>query len=182
MDRVRVGPNSVLAPRWQSDDYRTMTLVQPPTELDPAAQSDVPRYGPVRRPFGPAFAALDLGTNNCRMLVATPASDGFRVLDSFSRIVRLGEGLHSQGALSEDAMGRALDALSVCAGKIEDRKVTRARFVATEACRQAANCEAFLARVREEIGIDIEIISSAEEARLVVAGCADRRQQDRRAR
>jgi exopolyphosphatase/guanosine-5'-triphosphate,3'-diphosphate pyrophosphatase len=122
------------------------------------------------------FAALDLGTNNCRLLVARPApagqGGGFRVVDAFSRIVRLGEGLAMNGTLSEAAMARTLDALKVCAGKIAQRRVAAFRCVATEACRQAGNCAEFLARVREEIGLDLEIISTAEEARLVVTGCA----------
>jgi exopolyphosphatase / guanosine-5'-triphosphate,3'-diphosphate pyrophosphatase len=127
---------------------------------------------PVAHRSAPQYAALDLGTNNCRLLVARPAWPGFRVVDAFSRIVRLGEGLLATGALSEDAMGRALDALNICAAKITGRRVTAARYVATEACRQAANCDVFLARVREEVGLEIEIISSTEEARLVVGGCA----------
>jgi exopolyphosphatase/guanosine-5'-triphosphate,3'-diphosphate pyrophosphatase len=135
-------------------------------------------FRPASRPqasaqrFAPQYAALDLGTNNCRLLVAQPAGSGFRVVDAFSRIVRLGEGLAASGVLSEDAMARALEALKICADKIAGRRVAAGRYVATEACRQAANCEVFLARVREEIGIEIEIISSTEEARLVVAGCA----------
>jgi exopolyphosphatase/guanosine-5'-triphosphate,3'-diphosphate pyrophosphatase len=131
------------------------------TQLQPVAQRFVQQY-----------AALDLGTNNCRLLVARPAGSGFRVVDAFSRIVRLGEGLAATGALSEDAMARALDALKVCADKIAARRVAAGRYVATEACRQAVNCAMFLARVREQAGLEIEIISSAEEARLVVAGCA----------
>jgi exopolyphosphatase/guanosine-5'-triphosphate,3'-diphosphate pyrophosphatase len=133
---------------------------------------------PVARPqttahrFASQYAALDLGTNNCRLLVARPAGSGFRVVDAFSRIIRLGEGLAASGVLSEDAMARALDALKICADKIAARRVAAGRYVATEACRQAANCGVFLSRVREEIGIEIEIISSIEEARLVVAGCA----------
>jgi exopolyphosphatase / guanosine-5'-triphosphate,3'-diphosphate pyrophosphatase len=127
---------------------------------------------PAAHRFTPQYAALDLGTNNCRLLVARPAGPGFRVVDAFSRIVRLGEGLLATGALSEDAMGRALDALKICAGKITGRRVTAGRYVATEACRQAANCDVFLARVREEVGLEIEIISSTEEARLVVGGCS----------
>jgi exopolyphosphatase/guanosine-5'-triphosphate,3'-diphosphate pyrophosphatase len=118
------------------------------------------------------YAALDLGTNNCRLLIARPARGGFRVIDAFSRIVRLGEGLSATGALSETAMARTIEALKVCAGKIGQRRVTAGRFVATEACRRADNCNEFLERVRDEIGIEIEIISTAEEARLVVAGCA----------
>jgi exopolyphosphatase / guanosine-5'-triphosphate,3'-diphosphate pyrophosphatase len=126
----------------------------------------------VARPFGGQFAALDLGTNNCRLLVARPVDGGFRVVDAFSRIVRLGEGLAATGELSDAAMARTLDALRVCGEKIAARHVACGRYVATEACRRATNCEAFLARVREEAGLEIEIISSREEARLVVAGCA----------
>jgi len=118
------------------------------------------------------YAALDLGTNNCRLLVARGAGRGFRVIDAFSRIVRLGEGLAASGMLSEAAMARTIEALKVCAGKIAHRRVTRARYVATEACRRAANCGDFIARVRADTGIIIEIIASDEEARLVVAGCA----------
>jgi exopolyphosphatase / guanosine-5'-triphosphate,3'-diphosphate pyrophosphatase len=117
-------------------------------------------------------AALDLGTNNCRLLVARPAGGGFRVIDAFSRIVRLGEGLATTGVLSEQAIARTLDALKTCADKIAFRRIARGRYVATEACRRAVNCEAFLARVRAEVGIEIETISTAEEARLVVSGCA----------
>jgi exopolyphosphatase/guanosine-5'-triphosphate,3'-diphosphate pyrophosphatase len=143
-----------------------------------AGRPHAPDFMPTARPqtaahrFAPQYAALDLGTNNCRLLVARPAGSGFRVVDAFSRIIRLGEGLAASGVLSEDAMARALDALKVCADKIAARGIAAGRYVATEACRQAANCEAFLARVREEIGIEIEIISSIEEARLVVTGCA----------
>ena len=124
------------------------------------------------RPFARQFAALDLGTNNCRLLVARPMGAGFRVVDAFSRIVRLGEGLAATGALSDEAMRRTLDALRICAEKISSRKVVAGRYVATEACRRAVNCEAFLAQVHEEVGLEIEIISSREEARLVVTGCA----------
>jgi exopolyphosphatase / guanosine-5'-triphosphate,3'-diphosphate pyrophosphatase len=122
--------------------------------------------------FRDTYAALDLGTNNCRLLVARGAGRGFRVIDAFSRIVRLGEGLAATGMLSEAAMARTIEALKVCAGKIVHRRVTHARYVATEACRRAANCADFMARVREDTGIAIEIISTDEEARLVVAGCA----------
>ena len=127
---------------------------------------------PVAPRFARLFAALDLGTNNCRLLVARPAGAGFRVVDAFSRIVRLGEGLAGCGTLSEEAMARAIDALRVCADKIAARRVASARCVATEACRQASNCDDFLVRVREAVGLEIEIISTTEEARLVVAGCA----------
>lgn len=118
------------------------------------------------------YAALDLGTNNCRLLVARRAGRGFRIIDAFSRIVRLGEGIAQSGRLSQAAMDRTLSALAVCADKMARRKVTQARAVATEACRRAENCEEFLERVRAETGIPIEIIASDEEARLVVVGCA----------
>jgi len=118
------------------------------------------------------YAALDLGTNNCRLLVARPAEDGFRVVDAFSRIVRLGEGLSASGRLSGAAMARTLEALKVCAAKIRRRDVTELRAVATEACRRAANCEDFLIQVRRETGIELEIISQNEEAKLAICGCA----------
>jgi exopolyphosphatase / guanosine-5'-triphosphate,3'-diphosphate pyrophosphatase len=118
------------------------------------------------------YAALDLGTNNCRLLVARANGAGFRVIDAFSRIVRLGEGLNASGVLSEAAMLRTLDALKVCASKIVHRGVTRARYVATEACRRAENCDIFLDRVRRATGIAIETITTEEEARLAVNGCA----------
>jgi exopolyphosphatase / guanosine-5'-triphosphate,3'-diphosphate pyrophosphatase len=124
------------------------------------------------RPALPSYAALDLGTNNCRLLIARPAHGGFRVIDAFSRIVRLGEGMTATGALSDAAMERTIEALRICAAKIAHRRASVGRYVATEACRRAANCGEFLARVREEIGIELEIISTAEEARLVVTGCA----------
>src|SRR5215472_4263895 len=122
--------------------------------VDPAKQP----AGEPRRFAGLAFAALDLGTNNCRMLVAAPAGDGFRVIDSFSRIVRLGEGLHNTGELSPAAMERALSALHACAARLERRPVRKLRAVATEACRRAANGRAFLDRVKHETGLDVGVI------------------------
>lgn len=119
------------------------------------------------------FAALDLGTNNCRLLVAAPRGRKFRIVDAFSRIVRLGEGVSQSGALSEAAMARTLDALKACAEKIERRGVTRSRCIATQACRGASNGAEFLERVRDETGLDFEIISTEEEARLAVRGCAE---------
>jgi exopolyphosphatase/guanosine-5'-triphosphate,3'-diphosphate pyrophosphatase len=120
----------------------------------------------------PVFAALDLGTNNCRLLVAVPGRHGqFRVIDAFSRIVRLGEGLSASGRLSDAAMSRAIEALKVCADKLRIRKVARARLIATEACRSAANGEEFLERVEREAGLKLEIIDRETEARLAVSGC-----------
>jgi exopolyphosphatase / guanosine-5'-triphosphate,3'-diphosphate pyrophosphatase len=118
-----------------------------------------------------AFAALDLGTNNCRLLIARPQGQGFAVVDAFSRIVRLGEGLASSGRLSDAAIERTIAALRVCADKLSRRHVALARSVATEACRQAANGPAFIERVLAETGIRLDIISAEEEARLAVLGC-----------
>ena len=120
--------------------------------------------------FGP-YAALDLGTNNCRLLVAKPAPQGFRVVDAFSRIVRLGEGLSQTGRLGENAIARTLDALKVCRDKLDLRNVKRARLIATEACRAAANGQEFLDRVERDIGLRLEVIDRETEARLAVAGC-----------
>ena len=125
-----------------------------------------------RQTEGPVYAALDLGTNNCRLLVVRPSDRGFDVLDSFSRIVRLGEGLQSTGLLSERAIERTIRALDVCAGKIARRGVTRMRSVATDACRRAANCAGFVERVERETGVRLEIIGAREEAALAAAGCA----------
>jgi exopolyphosphatase/guanosine-5'-triphosphate,3'-diphosphate pyrophosphatase len=129
--------------------------------------------GPAPPLDGPAFAALDLGTNNCRLLIATPHPRGFRIVDAFSRIVRLGEGVSQSGVLGEAAMERALGALKICAEKIRRRRVTRVRAVATQACRSAANGAAFIEAVERETGLRLEIISPREEAQLAVAGCLD---------
>ena len=119
------------------------------------------------------YAALDLGTNNCRLLIAQPTRPGqFRVVDAFSRIVRLGEGLGASGRLSSDAMDRAVEALRICAAKLKTREIRRMRLIATEACRAADNGEAFLARVTEETGLQLEIIDRETEARLAVSGCS----------
>lgn len=119
------------------------------------------------------YAALDLGTNNCRLLIAQPTRPGqFRVVDAFSRIVRLGEGLVSTGRLSDDAMDRAVEALRICASKLSGRPIRRMRLIATEACRAATNGEEFLTRVTRETGLQLEIISRETEARLAVSGCS----------
>jgi exopolyphosphatase/guanosine-5'-triphosphate,3'-diphosphate pyrophosphatase len=117
------------------------------------------------------YGALDLGTNNCRLLVARPAEDGFVVIDAFSRVVRLGEGLAASGRISDEAQDRAVAALSVCADKLCRRRVSLSRSVATEACRRAANGRHFVERVHRETGIALEIISPEEEARLAMLGC-----------
>jgi exopolyphosphatase/guanosine-5'-triphosphate,3'-diphosphate pyrophosphatase len=117
------------------------------------------------------YGALDLGTNNCRLLIARPSDGGFTVLDAFSRIVRLGEGLSTSGKLTQGSMDRAVDALAVCADKLRRRHVTLSRSVATEALRRAVNGRDFAARVKRETGIALEIIAPQEEARLAVLGC-----------
>ncbi len=122
--------------------------------------------------YSNAYAALDLGTNNCRLLIAIPQDKGgFRVIDGFSKIVRLGEGLSQTGMLSQEAMDRSVEALKICAGKLGSRKIKRQRLIATEACRQAGNGEEFLKRVKAESGLDLEIVSRETEARLATEGC-----------
>ena len=145
----------------------------------PAAGIDqaVPAQAAPARPFAGrqhhrhTYGALDLGTNNCRLLIARPVEDGFTVLDAFSRVVRLGEGLAASGRLSDAAMDRAVAALSVCSDKLKRRKVSLARSVATEACRRAVNGRAFVERVHRETGIALDIIPPEEEARLAMLGC-----------
>jgi len=118
------------------------------------------------------YAALDLGTNNCRLLIACPAGDGFRVIDSFSRIIRLGEGISASGCISDAAIERAVAALSVCRDKIASRKAKRLRLIATEACRAASNAEGFRDRVAAETGIRLEVIDRETEAALAMLGCS----------
>ena len=120
-----------------------------------------------------AYAALDLGTNNCRLLVAIPTRPGqFRVIDAFSRIVRLGEGLGGSSTLSSAAMDRAVEALKVCRDKLHARPIERARLIATEACRSAENGAEFIQRVHDEAGLKLEIVDRETEARLAVSGCS----------
>ena len=154
----------------------------PPSPENPAPdQPDTTTPKPVsvhghrrpRRPFDvPVYAALDLGTNNCRLLVAIPTRPGqFRVIDAFSRIVRLGEGLAVTGRLNDDAMERAIGALHICRDKLGARRIRRTRLIATEACRSAQNGAAFLRRVHVETGLELEVVDRQTEARLAVSGC-----------
>jgi len=161
--------------RPSQSDPRINGKASPPNGADAsqsegdAAPHDPGAHNGVKRPQ--AYAALDLGTNNCRLLIARPEGEHFTVIDAFSRVVRLGEGLATSGRLSDAAMDRALGALTVCADKLKRRNVLLARSVATEACRRAVNGEEFIERVRAETGIALDIISAQEEARLAVLGC-----------
>ena len=143
----------------------------------PQAPAPQPDHAASPRPFDRrraprhTYGALDLGTNNCRLLIARPAEEGFVVVDAFSRVVRLGEGLASSGRISDAAIDRALSALSICADKLRRRRVSLSRSVATEACRRASNGREFVERVYEETGIALDIIPPGEEARLAMLGC-----------
>ncbi|HEU0066997.1 MAG TPA: Ppx/GppA phosphatase family protein [Sphingomonas sp.] len=141
----------------------------PHRQAPPARPASRPPRG--RRTDARHYAALDLGTNNCRLLIARPQGPGFAIIDAFSRVVRLGEGLSATGRLSDPAVERTIAALRVCADKLRRRDVTLARSVATEACRRAANGADFIARALAETGIHLDIISAEEEARLAVLGC-----------
>lgn len=139
----------------------------------PEADKRTPAAPNLRKHRGPIYAALDLGTNNCRLLIARPHDHGFRVLDGFTRIVRLGEGVSVTGRLSDAAMERTMEALRQCRNKLREHQPTSMRLIATEACRAAENGPAFLARVKEELGLDLEIVDRRTEAELAVTGCAD---------
>ena len=150
-----------------------------------AASAPAMSHGQPRPPGGPdgsgppgrrggsrhTYGAIDLGTNNCRLLVARPVDGSFTVVDAFSRVVRLGEGLSQSGRLSDEAMNRAVAALAVCGEKLRRRNVSISRSVATEACRRAENGREFIERVAHETGILLDIIPPQEEARLAVLGC-----------
>lgn len=143
----------------------------PAQEPAPRKTSDCDSASARRWTSRHTYGAIDLGTNNCRLLIARPTEDGFTVIDAFSRIVRLGEGMATSGKLSEASMDRAVAALSVCADKLRRRRVSLVRSVATEACRRAVNGRHFVERVRRETGIRLDIIAPEEEARLAMLGC-----------
>ncbi len=147
----------------------------PPIKLTPPSRNGIAsekRGNGTSVPPSAIYGALDLGTNNCRLLVARPSRRGFFVIDAFSRIIKLGEGVSHSGVLSDEAIARTIDALKVCSGKMARRGVTRSRLVATEACRIAKNGPDFIARVKRETGLSLEIIGRETEARLAVSGCA----------
>lgn len=161
-----------------------MTPERPRRADATAAQVETPQTvsGPVSRVTEPSalqgpgtaplYAALDLGTNSCRMLIAQPVGSQFSIVDSFSKSVQLGVGLEASGRLSRSSMGRTIQALRICEKKIEKHGVTRMRLVATEACRRARNAKDFIRQVRRETGLALEIIAPEEEARLAVISCA----------
>lgn len=161
MERARGAAPNAPQPGFRPDVARGDGRAPPP----PPAQA--------RRNRGPLYAALDLGTNNCRLLIARPHEQGFRVLDGFTRIVRLGEGLTSTGRLSDAAMERTFEALRLCRNKLREHEPTRMRLIATEACRSASNGVEFIARVERELGLSLEIVDRQTEASLAVTGCAD---------
>ncbi len=193
--------SSAEQPATAQNSAAGITVATPLTERGPSTPSDriqearSRRHGENRLPSGqrdhgnggrsgaayegtsgrnnaPLYAALDLGTNNCRLLIARPEDRGFRVVDAYSRIVRLGEGVGSNRMLSDAAMERAIDALAQCHRKLADRGVARSRLIATEACRAAENGAAFIERVKTETGLALEVVDRETEARLAVAGCA----------
>jgi exopolyphosphatase/guanosine-5'-triphosphate,3'-diphosphate pyrophosphatase len=146
--------------------------IAPVNGLLGAAEGKHDASAPQCAPAPAIYGALDLGTNNCRLLIAKPSRRGFLVIDAFSRIIRLGEGVLSSGKLSEAAMKRTIEALKVCAEKMRRRGVTRSRLIATEACRIAANGEEFIARAKADAALAIEIVTRETEAKLAVSGCA----------
>jgi exopolyphosphatase/guanosine-5'-triphosphate,3'-diphosphate pyrophosphatase len=165
---VRSAPQRTPDAAFEPNNLNNAKLDASPAVNFSERQSANPR----RAHYANAYAALDLGTNNCRLLIAVPQErGGFRVIDGFSKIVRLGEGLSQTGELSQEAMDRSVEALKICATKLGNRKIKRQRLIATEACRQAKNGELFLKRVKEESGLDLEIVSRETEARLATEGC-----------
>ena len=159
------GSNDTAAPK---PDERPAAPQRAPSPDATRPASPAPFAGATQRQ---AYAAIDLGTNNCRLLIARPSGEHFVVVDAFSRVVRLGEGLAQSGRLSDEAMDRTVAALRICADKLKRRNVHLARSVATEACRRASNGVEFIERVYRETGIRLDIISAREEARLAVLGC-----------
>ena len=132
---------------------------------------NLPKLPPNGNGQPPNYAAIDLGTNCCRLVVATPTPTSFRIVETFSKITRLGEGIIKNNELSRAAIRRTVAALKVCSGVLEEyAPIVRSRYVATAACRRAVNCDQFLSAVKKETGLAIEIISPQEEARLGVVG------------
>ena len=177
-----ISPPGVTPVRSETDDCRGAGSPTPIAAPSPHGASKDDLMGAAggkadgsvaARPAAAAvYGALDLGTNNCRLLIARPSRRGFLVIDAFSRIIRLGEGALSSGRLSDAAMRRTIEALKICSDKMARRGVSRSRLIATEACRIAANSGEFIERVRAETGLAIEIVTQETEAKLAVSGCA----------
>ena len=156
-----------------TEDVRLRDGSEPSASPSAAVVEEAHGRGQTRVHGAPtAYAALDLGTNNCRLLIARVSNDGFRVIDSFSRIIRLGEGISTTGRISDAAIARAVGALGVCGDKIRAKGAKRLRTIATEACRAADNSDAFLDLIERETGIKLEIIDRATESTLAVIGCS----------
>src|ERR1051326_7550686 len=176
-DTLRRGQDGKL----MDDEARTASGLDPAHRREPKNRPPWGRRWPPRhpRPEGgantayprPAYAALDLGTNNCRLIVARPVRPRFPVTGAFSRIIRVGEGRSASGRRGEAAIGRAVEALSICRDKMRNRAVSRARLIATEACRSAANGAEFRERVKCEVGLELEIVDRQTEAELAAIGC-----------
>ena len=180
VDENRPGPAKAVAPPPDNGGPRSLSQNSKP-QGDRIGHSRRARKGGKpsshrqngRVASAPIYGALDLGTNNCRLLLARPTASGFKVIDGFSRIVRLGEGLSQTGRLSSDAMDRTIEALQACKVKLENQNVASFRLIATEACRAAENADGFLARIQSEVGIELEVVDRQTEAQLAVTGCAD---------
>ncbi|HHG89241.1 MAG TPA: Ppx/GppA family phosphatase [Devosia sp.] len=162
-DRSTPGARSKRPVNWSAATDRHKAKRRTPSGQQPS--------GAKRR--APLYAALDLGTNNCRLLIVRAHERGYRVIDGFSRIVRLGEGLSTTGRLDDAAMQRTIDALRQCNNKLTHHAPAHTRLIATEACRAADNAPEFLARIKSELGLDLEVIDRQTEASLAVTGCAD---------
>src|ERR1700748_2904442 len=154
-----------------NDDTRLREGSLPRGDLAPGGAA-APAVNGAQATGTAVYAALDLGTNNCRLLIACPTGDSFRVVDSFSRIIRLGEGVSATGCISDAAIDRAIAALSICRDKIEATRASRLGMIAHEACRAASNADGFRSRVATETGIRLEVIDRETEATLAVIGCS----------
>ena len=166
-------PRDAEAMRNETGDRGGSAAAKPGAPVRSAGAADRSKdTGEPVRPANSVYGALDLGTNNCRLLVAKPSRRGFVVIDAFSRIIRLGEGVQATGKLADGAMTRTIAALRICANKMRRRGVTRSGLIATEACRIAANGPAFIDRVENETGLALEIVGRETEAKLAVSGCA----------
>ena len=154
-----------------NDNTSIKTLMDESTKTNYPGQCHSNKYTWRQKSTFPLYGAIDLGTNNCRLLIARPSGQGFRVTTSYSHIVRLGEGLSENGYLSDSAMDRTIVALTTCSERLKSFGVIKSRSIATEACRRAKNCDEFLARIENRIGLKMETITSNEEARLALRGC-----------